>query len=668
MNRMFSAKAWTLIATTGMLLGPALDLAAQTNANSAVTKGSSSQKTLKSAVERELEKRYRRDGKTPPKMTSSAALAQLKSAKEAEKKEQQASAVKNAAAARSGKRPQSLIQRLLGAVKASSRNAASTPTKTIVKKQSSTPRIQKTVSGAASSSKPTTIVKRPAIKKTEAKQANTKKSATKSKDDKRPRLLQFGMINRARSLSKSDSKPPTTAKKPVSRSRGRSYANSAARRRASRIAQNSTAPTTKRSTSAKPKSQNKIPQSQIQRTAKAAQPSAAAPDSTRQSEIEKRLSELYKRDGREMPPMKLSQLPGTQNAAAVPPRDLQKNAQKAGSRKSPATASAPRKSPFSFLKRLLPGRRNSARRPAQRIASQSRPKASAGKSNRTPQSSPPKVFTPPTAKKLAAAKKPQPPVVKPAVQAAAEVAKKQPKDTVDGAFTEVSEAEADKANPFSGLTLDGAKPKKLPVDGDQKIAKAPAKLKQPSKPKQAIKKLPDFGKPKADVKIAAKKSETKKDAKPTIPPKQNPFVAQTDKVTPKAAKKDDKTAQKKGKHADKYLKIAQRSDKKGLKGFCIVALRDRRELVDSNAQFKFDYNGTTYHFSSSKDQQSFAKDPAGYAPIAGGNDVTLLARTNVEIDGTLDHAVWFKGRLYLFSSKETLGVFVANPSDYVLFE
>lgn len=645
MNRMFSAKFWMMIATTGMVLSPAFELAAQTNTETRPTKAQSSsqktpssQKALKSAVQRELEKYYLRDGKTPPTMTTSAALKQLSDAKAAEQ-EKKLSASTSEPKAAPKKRSHSFIQKLSGTI-GTNRSSNSAKSTTNVKSSTTTAKRQ-TTAGAVSSSKSATLVKKPAAKKQSAK------TAKKADEEKKPGLLRFGAISRARLLkkkSKTESKSPSPPKRTVSGSRRRSYANSIARRRQASTSPKSTPAAKQPAFAANQKAKNQIQQT----VAAAQQQQSSASKNARQSEIQQRLAELYKRDGREMPPMKLSQQPGTQSSAAVPSRDLQKKSPAAASSpKSKATASTNNRSPMSFLKRLLPGRRNRTRVPAQRVASQKRQPAPVGRKLQPAKSNPPKVFTPPAATKLTAAKKPQRPVLKPAIQTAAKEVKPA-KDKVDGAFTEVSEAEADKVNPFSGLTLNDKKPKKLPAAADQKTAKSEVKAKQTIKP------LPDIGLPKPVAKVAGKKPSIEKGKKPTIQPKQNPAVA--------------KATEKKDKHADKYKKIAERTDKKGLKGFCIVALRDRRELADTNSQFKFDYNGKTYQFSSSKDRETFVKNPAEYAPVAGGNDVTLLAKTNVDIEGTLDHAVWYKGRLYLFSSKETMEVFVANPSDYVLFE
>lgn len=229
------------------------------------------------------------------------------------------------------------------------------------------------------------------------------------------------------------------------------------------------------------------------------------------------------------------------------------------------------------------------------------------------------------------------------------VVKKQPKapgfDDLDNAFPEESEAEADaaldgdfteptvvekKETPFSGLTLDQSAEFEKPI-----IKSASGTSEEPP----ALAPAPETTveaetAPEVSVETAEKPAEEPKQEE-----KQNSVDA-------------------------KLQKLAQRDTLGGLKGFCPVTLRDRRDLIDSTDEFSSKFEGKTYHFSSAKNKASFDADPAKYAPVKGGNDVIVLAEGNVELEGTLDHAVWFKDRLYLFSSSATLDTFVGNPTKY----
>lgn len=100
----------------------------------------------------------------------------------------------------------------------------------------------------------------------------------------------------------------------------------------------------------------------------------------------------------------------------------------------------------------------------------------------------------------------------------------------------------------------------------------------------------------------------------------------------------------------------------GLKGFCPVALRDRRTLEDGRVAFTSRYGGRTYFFSSAEAKAAFDDNPTRYAPAAHGIDVMLAAITGEIHEGSLDHAVWYKDRLYLFETAENLKTFMALPS------
>jgi YHS domain-containing protein len=118
--------------------------------------------------------------------------------------------------------------------------------------------------------------------------------------------------------------------------------------------------------------------------------------------------------------------------------------------------------------------------------------------------------------------------------------------------------------------------------------------------------------------------------------------------------------------SEKLQKIAQRSELNGLKGFCPVALRDSRELEDARPSFLAEFNGHYYNFSSAEALAKFKADPEKYAPAAGGQDVVLAANEGESREGSLDRAVWYRDKLYLFSSKESHQEFVASPAKFAV--
>ncbi|MGC1276496.1 MAG: hypothetical protein WBC44_22580 [Planctomycetaceae bacterium] len=121
-------------------------------------------------------------------------------------------------------------------------------------------------------------------------------------------------------------------------------------------------------------------------------------------------------------------------------------------------------------------------------------------------------------------------------------------------------------------------------------------------------------------------------------------------------------------YAELQRKLAERAGLGGFQGFCPVALHDRRELVDSRPEFICVFEGRTYEVSSAQAKVLFDADPEKYAPVNRGNDVVLTARGETEVEGNLNYAVWFKDRLYLFRTAETLREFDAAPKEYAVNE
>ena len=192
----------------------------------------------------------------------------------------------------------------------------------------------------------------------------------------------------------------------------------------------------------------------------------------------------------------------------------------------------------------------------------------------------------------------------------------QPTDFEDP-FTEVSELEADgkKANPFTGLKLESEKQVEESV----------------------------VSKTTGDDSDATQKSTTPKTG---------------DQTTTVAETTDDDALE------TKLQQLAERAELSGLQGFCPVMLRDHRELADTDPEFTTTYNEQTFQFSSGEAKAKFDAEPAKYAPVKNGHDVIVLTEGQVELEGSLENAVWFKDRLYLFSSHDTLETFIQNPVKY----
>lgn len=110
--------------------------------------------------------------------------------------------------------------------------------------------------------------------------------------------------------------------------------------------------------------------------------------------------------------------------------------------------------------------------------------------------------------------------------------------------------------------------------------------------------------------------------------------------------------------------IESRRHLSGFMGFCPVALRETRDLVDASESFEADFGLQTFHFSSERAREQFEANPSRYAPAAGGTDVVALVNSGEQHPGSLRFAMWYRDRLYLFQSRETMGLFRENPASY----
>lgn len=117
-------------------------------------------------------------------------------------------------------------------------------------------------------------------------------------------------------------------------------------------------------------------------------------------------------------------------------------------------------------------------------------------------------------------------------------------------------------------------------------------------------------------------------------------------------------------YMEKIRRIRDRFGMKGLKGFCPVTLRDERELLDAKPEFFYTHRGQKFHFASADARNKFEADPGLYAPAAYGADVVALGRDKDVVEGTLDFAAWYKGRLYLFGTQANYETFVKSPATY----
>lgn len=284
-----------------------------------------------------------------------------------------------------------------------------------------------------------------------------------------------------------------------------------------------------------------------------------------------------------------------------------------------------------------------------------------------------------------------------AVEAVEEKVARNPEDDFNNLFPEMSEEEADSVKkpapaqetapektPFSGLALEEESLKKAPEKKESEAASAPEKEVKVAQetPEKEVNPFEPQPQPKPESAPESKEgqnpfevpapqiAEKEKTPQPEVKKQEdNPFKPQPEQKlettpAPQPEKQIAKTEQDSS--VDKKMAlIASRGNIKGLKGFCPVALRDNRLLVDARPEFSSSYKSMNYQFASLENKLKFDREPAKYAPAAGGSDIVLLVDHQNDKEGTLDFASWYKGRLYLFSSQKNMNVFMKTPALYV---
>ena len=160
-------------------------------------------------------------------------------------------------------------------------------------------------------------------------------------------------------------------------------------------------------------------------------------------------------------------------------------------------------------------------------------------------------------------------------------------------------------------------------------------------------------------------------APPALPPMPSvkflPGALDTPKLAPKPKPRPTLHPTPNPTHVQATLKqfrqreqINGRRHRGGLKGFCPVALKDRRELVDGRPEFNATHQGRMILFSSGTARTAFLARPEAYLPVAGGTDLVSASHRRPRM-GQLDFATWYKGRLYLFATKANLAEFQQQP-------
>ncbi len=214
------------------------------------------------------------------------------------------------------------------------------------------------------------------------------------------------------------------------------------------------------------------------------------------------------------------------------------------------------------------------------------------------------------------------------------------------------------------ITPKGGKPRRAPVfiaPSRPLVAEAPGVASvAKSKPKAEARPMP----PIHQTALRAERSAATKASTATLGHEEIQTIAASEKQRPSAKQKQKVLTIRTKPLTKREQMVADRGDMPGFKGFCPVALRDTGKLQDSTAEHRFKYQDCVYHFSSDQAAAKFAENPMRYAPFAGGRDAVTMKEKRRSKVGRLDFASWYAGRLFLFSSAESLAKFNANPARY----
>ncbi len=102
----------------------------------------------------------------------------------------------------------------------------------------------------------------------------------------------------------------------------------------------------------------------------------------------------------------------------------------------------------------------------------------------------------------------------------------------------------------------------------------------------------------------------------------------------------------------------------GLDGYCPVSLTLEERWVSGNPMYFTLFRGRIYRLSTEEALEHFQREPARYAPIAGGDDIVLMVDRNRKVPGLRKFGAWYRDRVYLFSCAETFDAFSARPDYY----
>lgn len=101
-----------------------------------------------------------------------------------------------------------------------------------------------------------------------------------------------------------------------------------------------------------------------------------------------------------------------------------------------------------------------------------------------------------------------------------------------------------------------------------------------------------------------------------------------------------------------------------LDGYCPVDLLDTETWSRGEERWAVTHRGRTYLLSGPDRLERFLANPDRYSPILSGLDPVLAVDCQREVPGSTEFCVVYDGRLYMFSSAESVARFRQDPAHY----
>lgn len=106
------------------------------------------------------------------------------------------------------------------------------------------------------------------------------------------------------------------------------------------------------------------------------------------------------------------------------------------------------------------------------------------------------------------------------------------------------------------------------------------------------------------------------------------------------------------------------NDQPAFGGLCLPSVNETRSLVSGTPQFALKYHGKTLFFTDAQQMQKFKNNPELYWPMYDGNCPVTMAENRQAVEGNLEYAAMFRGKLWLSSTPQHMQKFVKHPTTY----